>query len=385
MKTKKMNLLKDAICDIKWVKTKKRKVQKEYKRELSVIDIYCGCGGLSLGILEACELNRIKLNIKLAIDIDENALKVYKKNFQVNNNRVLCSDINSYFANNLDAELEDQEIELKKDIENVDIIVAGPPCQGHSDLNNRTRRNDPRNLLYLNAVRAIKVLLPKAFILENVSTVIHDKNNVIEKSISCLKKAGYSVSDYYVEMTDLGLAQKRKRHFLIGLKNNDYDLGSIFKIVKNKVSISSYIDDLIDEFNEKKGIFYTPSLMSEVNQKRADYLFCNKLYDLPDSLRPKCHKNKKHSYNSVYGRLHWDKPSQTITSGFGSMGQGRYLHPLRKRVITPHEAARLQGFPDFFNFNIIDSRLSLHKMIANAVPPKVSAIIVNELIKNKIL
>lgn len=91
-------------------------------------------------------------------------------------------------------------------------------------------------------------------------------------------------------------------------------------------------------------------------------------YDLPDYLRPDCHRLKQHSYKSVYGRLRWDQPAQTITTGFTSMGQGRYVHPARARTITPHEAARLQGFPDYFRFGE-GPRSVWCKLIGNAVPP----------------
>jgi DNA (cytosine-5)-methyltransferase 1 len=84
---------------------------------------------------------------------------------------------------------------------------------------------------------------------------------------------------------------------------------------------------------------------------------------------------------SVYGRLSWDRPAQTITSGFGSMGQGRYVHPLRRRVITPHEAARLQGLPDFFSFDSVVGRTLLHEMIGNAVPPQLITTLIKCLIE----
>ena len=71
----------------------------------------------------------------------------------------------------------------------------------------------------------------------------------------------------------------------------------------------------------------------------------------------------------MYGRLHWEKTAQTLTTGFGSMGQGRYVHPLRRRTITPHEAARIQMIPDFFDFSKVDSRSALAKLIGNVVPP----------------
>lgn len=90
---------------------------------------------------------------------------------------------------------------------------------------------------------------------------------------------------------------------------------------------------------------------------------------LPDSERPPCHRDGGHSYKTVYGRLDWDEPAQTITTGFGSMGQGRYVHPEAPRTITPHEAARLQTFPDFFKFDSTTRRTAWAKAIGNAVPP----------------
>src|SRR5713101_8205724 len=107
----------------------------------------------------------------------------------------------------------------------------------------------------------------------------------------------------------------------------------------------------------------------ETNARRIDYLFENKLYDLPNLKRPDCHKDGNHSYKSVYGRLRWNMPSQTITTGFGCMGQGRYVHPQLRRTITAHEAARLQTFPDWFDFGKKTSRSTLAEVVGNAVPP----------------
>src|SRR6185312_3602501 len=99
------------------------------------------------------------------------------------------------------------------------------------------------------------------------------------------------------------------------------------------------------------------------------FLFEHGLYDLPNNQRPECHRDGNHSYRSVYGRLRWTEPAQTITTGFGSMGQGRYVHPQRRRTLTPHEAARLQTFPDWFDFGKETRRGVLAKAIGNAVPP----------------
>lgn len=165
---------------------------------------------------------------------------------------------------------------------------------------------------------------------------------------------------------------------------SEFSVDSLIESIEEstKSSLSDCIDDLVDEYKDKEGVFYTPSQMSEENVKRVNYLFDNDLYDLPDTERPTCHRTKKHKYKAVYGRLHWDKPSPTITGGFGSMGQGRFVHPLRRRVITAHEAARIQGFPDFFDFSLVSTRTALYEMIGNAVPPKISALIVDFLIKH---
>jgi DNA (cytosine-5)-methyltransferase 1 len=115
--------------------------------------------------------------------------------------------------------------------------------------------------------------------------------------------------------------------------------------------------------------FDTPPKPSEENARRMDYLFDKDLFDLPDSQRPDCHRLKNHSYVSMYGRLSWDQAAPTVTTGFGSMGRGRWVHPEERRTITPHEAARIQGIPDFFALDS-DLRGQLHKFIGNAVPPK---------------
>ncbi|MFT3733714.1 MAG: DNA cytosine methyltransferase [Rhodocyclaceae bacterium] len=154
----------------------------------------------------------------------------------------------------------------------------------------------------------------------------------------------------------------------------------ILKVKKQPGVLSRFIGDLSNEEDHSVEIFRTPSKMSQANSERVNILFSKNIYDLPNQFRPACHRDKSHSYVSVYGRLRWDQPAQTITSGFGSMGQGRYIHPERKRTITPHEAARIQGFPDFFDFSEIKHRTSLQEIIANAVPPPIIAEILSHLL-----
>ena len=107
------------------------------------------------------------------------------------------------------------------------------------------------------------------------------------------------------------------------------------------------------------------------NQRRIDILFEEGAYELDDRHRPPCHRKGGHSYKSIYGRLRGDRPSQTVTTGFRCMGQGRYVHPTQRRTLTPHEAARLQFIPDFVDFSGLSST-SVARLIGNAVPPKMA-------------
>jgi DNA (cytosine-5)-methyltransferase 1 len=143
--------------------------------------------------------------------------------------------------------------------------------------------------------------------------------------------------------------------------------------------VASVLGDLLDI--EPGSEFDKPSSISAANAKRIEYLFRFDRHDLPDSRRPKCHRLKSHTYRSVYGRMFWDRPAQTVTSGFTCMGQGRFVHPKRKRTLTPHEAARLQFLPDFFRFDGELPRTALAEMIANAVPPKLTYVVTLELLR----
>lgn len=126
------------------------------------------------------------------------------------------------------------------------------------------------------------------------------------------------------------------------------------------------IDDLVD-VSATEGID-SPTVATTENQRRMKWLIDNDRYNLPNKMRPQCHHDD-HTYLSMYGRLDWDAPAQTITTGYGSMGQGRYVHPSRPRTITPHEAARLQTIPDFFEFGQNTPRKTWAHVIGNAVPP----------------
>ena len=131
----------------------------------------------------------------------------------------------------------------------------------------------------------------------------------------------------------------------------------------------------------------TTPVLSDDNQRRLDYLFSEGegeggRFDLDNHMRPVSHQDG-HTYPAVYGRMRIDEPAPTITGGFLTPGRGRFIHPTRKRVLTPHEAARVQGFPDWFDFGAglgrPPRRAELAKWIGDAVPSIMGAAAVSAL------
>lgn len=342
---------------------------------LRVVDLFAGCGGLSLGAAQAAYSLGRGLDLRLAVELDQSAADVYQANFPGAND-VRVEDITTLFSTELDQPLTADEQSLRRSVGRLDVLVGGPPCQGHSNLNNYTRRDDPKNVLYATMARAAQVFTPDVIVVENVPAVLNDKYkglNAVSVVRERLAALNYEVDDRVVSLHELGVPQKRKRHILLatrsGISAPQEILDSLLATSTKNVDLEWAIGDLVGTTNDR--LFDRASRPSPDNVKRMQYLLTEDEYDLPNYLRPKCHQGK-HSYKSMYGRLEWSKPTQTITSGFGSIGQGRYMHPDLPRALTPHEAARIQGFPDYFDFGRATTRGALATMIGNAVPPQLA-------------
>lgn len=362
--------LKPDVHDEDWIKMSNAP-ELSNQGVIKTVDLFAGCGGLVLGTMEACRRMGRGHRIEFANEWDPNALAIFVRNLEPIKH--LCKDVAEIFDGNLSnntlTKTEKEFLETYPDSYEPDILTGGPPCQGHSDLNNHSRRKDPRNALYLRMVRAAQVLKPKAIIIENVSTVIHSEENVVGETQKRLMELGYNVVQATLWAHEFGVPQKRKRHFLIASKHSVPNLSILDEYRREQARTLRWaIEDLQGEY-DKVDWYNNPAKSNQTNQERMNWLVENGEYDLPNNLRPKCHQ-KGHNYPAVYGRMKWDEPSSTITSGFRSNGQGRFTHPSAYpgRPLTPHEGARIQTFPDWFSFEGQKPTI-MAKTIGNAVPP----------------
>jgi DNA (cytosine-5)-methyltransferase 1 len=370
----------DRPAGLKWVKTAVRPSAPDRRsRALSLVDLFCSCGGFTLGVWEAARLRKRNLRVELAVDLLDEPLSVYRANFSSIANAILRDDVARLFGGRQGERYSDLEKKWNDRVSELDLLIAGPPCQGHSDLNNLTRRRDPRNSLYLRVARATEVMQPKVVIVENVPAVKKDSGKAVAKTLRWLKAIGYKCTEGVIKLGQFGVPQMRNRHFLVAVRTGNFEFSDLGTEHEPAPSAGLYLAGL-ENHAGTDGLMSRAGQMTERNEERVAYLFKNCLYDLPNEERPPCHRDKKHAYISMYGRIHWDKPAQTLTSGFGSMGQGRYVHPTKERLLTPREAARLQGLPDFFDFSEAKTITGLREMIANAVPPQFPAILVAHLI-----
>jgi DNA (cytosine-5)-methyltransferase 1 len=192
-----------------------------------------------------------------------------------------------------------------------------------------------------------------------------------------LELLGYQVDSGVQRADEVGVAQRRRRFFLLASLDSTPSLSaSIERRRRRERPVTWAIEDL---GGEGEGAFESSAVHSAENRRRIAYLFEHDLHDLPDRERPACHRDKPHSYTAVYGRMRADEPAPTITVGFGSTGQGRFVHPCEPRTLTPHEAARVQSFPDWFDFGSL-RRGQLQKAIGNAVPPMLASAVVGTLL-----
>lgn len=338
------------------------------RRALRTADIYSGCGGLSLGVEEACRAVGRAFKPIAAFDKDKDARAVYEENFP--EATTWKRSVPAAFDGKYGDHLTRSERTTRKEIGEIDVVVAGPPCQGWSSLNNHTRGDDPKNRLYGRVARVAEVLEPRWLLIENV--VAAREAHAPSGTMLHLQQLGYEVSETVVPLQEIGVAQRRRRHIMLAVEGRRVDLDEVLvAFARPPRPLRWAIGDLTGLTPTRD--FDKPSRISKDNLKRMAWLRRYGKYNLPNPRRPECHWGD-HTYQSMYGRLHWKTAAQTITSGYSSMGQGRYVHPNGQRTLTPHEAARIQFFPDWFDFGD-RHRSAWATLIGNAVPMKLSYMI----------
>lgn len=365
------------------LRTRRRPAFDEGVGVTRIVDLFAGCGGITLGLAQASHAAHRALQIALAVDFEPLATDVYEQNFPFAE-RIETASVEAFFDGKLGDAPTFVEQRTAASVAAVDVLVGGPPCQGHSNLNNHTRRVDEKNALYLRMVRAAEILRPRLLVIENVPAVLRDRHNgvgVVQRAVEHLERIGYRIEHRVVSLARLGVAQTRQRHVMLASAPGEPDPSLLFE----DVEALGTLRDLRWAIGDLTGITSDSMLdrapqATAKNVERMQFLLDNDIYDLPNALRPTCQQGA-HSYKSMYGRLRWTEPAQTITSGFGSIGQGRYMHPDRTRALTAHEAARIQGFPDYFSFSACPTRSALATMIGNAVPPQLGAAILTAFLR----
>jgi DNA (cytosine-5)-methyltransferase 1 len=323
----------------------------------TVIDLFCGCGGLSHGFIEA------GYNVVLGIDNWKDAIVTFEKN-HINSTGLVADLFND----------TPKEISEKTGIKKVDLIIGGPPCQGFSIAGKRIV-DDARNKLYKSFVDFVKYYQPKAFLLENVPNIVSMSNGIVKDNIiKDFEKLGYKVVYKVLKASEYGVPQNRKRAFFVGIKG---DMEFIFpnpistKLLTSKEAISDLPENSVVDGSDYPTGLYNHQITIH-NEKTIEIISM-----VPDggnykNLPIELHQTRK--VNIAWTRLNSEKPSFTIDTG-----HNHHFHYKFNRVPTARESARLQSFPDNFIFE--SGKTSQLKQIGNAVPPLLAKILADQLIK----
>lgn len=335
--------------------------------QLTAIDLFCGCGGLSYGFVSA------GYKVLLGVDNDEAALNTFEKSHP--DSKILKGDLS-----------KKETIQKMKEITNVstvDLIIGGPPCQGFSLTGNRMI-DDERNKLYLGMLEAVKEFEPNAFVLENVVGLVGlFKGKVKDQIIADFTEVGYNVQWKILNAADYGVPQVRKRVFFIGIKEGlgEFEFPESIKNEGNYVTCGEAIGDLPSlehVFGEEVSTYPIPpqneyqSFMRERAEKSYNHVATNHTEQVKHviSLVPEGGNHKDlppgvgehRKFNEAWTRYHSQKPSRTIDTGHRN-----HFHYKYNRVPTVRENARLQSFPDDFVF--YGTRTQQNRQVGNAVPP----------------
>lgn len=397
---KDMNGLLDKLSNSK---RREMQIKSSEIHQLTLVDFFCGAGGLSLGFLQS------GFNVKLANDIEDVCIQTYKYNHpELPSEKLIQGDIKQIV----------DHIEDYID-EDIDIVVGGPPCQGFSEANRQRAIDDPRNKLYKYFVQAVEKICPKFVVMENVKGMLKVADQVVEdyESLQIERKGevySYKVKYQIINSENFSVAQSRERLIYIAVRNDVMDEKSVTpemifeQITRNCNDHRTFIlQDALDgikpldaprvknmnevdsEITGKKidvNLYTNNDYLSLINMGRkipftynhkaryvndVNYEIYRRLNPGDDAtdekiadIMPYAHRN--HCFKDKYYKLHADRPCRTITAHL-RMDCHSHIHPSQIRALTPREAARVQSFPDDYLF--LGAYLKTYMQVGNAVPP----------------
>jgi DNA (cytosine-5)-methyltransferase 1 len=323
------------------------------RRKPSAIDLFSGCGGLSVG------LSRAGFSVLAAVESEPLACDTYALNHP--RTRLYRSDIRDIEPRTVLDELGMAEGDL-------DLLAGCPPCQGFSTI--RTRNgpadaNEPMNDLVFEFLRFALAMKPKLLMMENVPGLARDER--LELMIAQLKAVGYHCRFEVFNAADFGAPQRRRRMILVGALGAKPEFAKPSGRLRTVKGVIGRLPDPADSNDPLHNYQVRRSPHVERIMKSIP-LDGGSRGSLPPGLRLVCHEHSD-GFKDVYGRMAWSRPAPTITGGCINPSKGRFLHPTADRAITLREAALLQGFPQDYQFSLRRGRYPAAQMIGNAFPP----------------
>ena len=343
------------------------------------IDLFAGGGALTVG------LKRAGFSILAAVEIEKHAFATFTTNHP--EAKAYKQDIRTIAGSDLKALAPEGKI---------DLLAGCPPCQGFTSLTSKYKRSDPRNDLILEMARLVEETRPQAVMMENVPGLAGRGKPLLDEFLDRISRIGYEPNIDVLQVADYGVPQNRRR--LVALAGLGYQIPmpkpTHSKDGKGDLipwrTVRDTIGDLAEPITlaaakERSAVehsnWHLIRSMSQVNKLRLKHAKPNKAWtEIPEDLRPQCHKGTYYGFRNVYGRMAWDEVAPAITGGCTTLSKGRFGHPERDRTISVREAALLQTLPPDYR---IDTPYIDHacNIVGNALPCDFAEAVARECIK----
>lgn len=338
------------------------------RRWPTAIDLFCGAGGLSLGLRQA------RFRVAAALDVSPLAVESYRMNFPrvpvgggAGGGRAEPCDVRGATGPRLLRLAGLRKGEL-------DLLAGCPPCQGFSSLRTKQRRSavdDARNDLVLEFLRLARETRPRFVLMENVPGLARDR--LFAEFAGGLEGLGYGVASGVLDSADFGAPQHRRRLVLVAARGAQPRLasgGGARRTVRDAIGAiaggAGRSGDPLHDHGENRA----PHVRSVIKAIPADG---GSRSDLGADAQLACHRRAAARGDGwgrdSYARMAWDRPAPTITGGCINPGKGRFLHPEEHRAITVREALLLQGFPPGYRLPLRRGKYAAAELAGNAIPP----------------